>query len=303
MKKLLAVLSVAALLSPALAFAAYDTVSLATSVALNVGGIEVDVSGSTAAIESIIVYSSSFTVGLQSGSSIKVSAPSLNRLDTDTSPDITQSACSGTDSSITYVATAARTVTITPSASLCVSSGGSGGGSGGSSSGGGGGSVVTTTTTTDTSSTAATTTTTPTTTTTTPTTTTTTTSASSGLSSSQINSILGVLGSFGADSATIANVQEALSGSTSASSASEESSFTRNLTIGAVSDDVRALQHYLNTHGFVVATSGTGSLGHETTKFGLATKTALIKYQKANNITPASGYFGAKTRAAINAGK
>jgi peptidoglycan hydrolase-like protein with peptidoglycan-binding domain len=62
---------------------------------------------------------------------------------------------------------------------------------------------------------------------------------------------------------------------------------------------VLALQKYLNAHGYTVATSGPGSVGNETTTFGPATKAALIKFQKANNITPASGYFGPLTRAAI----
>jgi glycosyltransferase involved in cell wall biosynthesis len=43
-----------------------------------------------------------------------------------------------------------------------------------------------------------------------------------------------------------------------------------------------------------------GSQGNETTKFGPATKAALIKYQKAKGISPAAGYFGPKTRASVN---
>jgi len=64
---------------------------------------------------------------------------------------------------------------------------------------------------------------------------------------------------------------------------------------------VKALQEFLNAHGYTVATTGPGSLGNETTRFGAATKAALIKYQKAKGITPAVGYFGAKTRAAVEA--
>lgn len=37
---------------------------------------------------------------------------------------------------------------------------------------------------------------------------------------------------------------------------------------------------------------GAGSLGNETTLFGLATYRALVEYQRAHNITPASGWFG-----------
>jgi peptidoglycan hydrolase-like protein with peptidoglycan-binding domain len=64
---------------------------------------------------------------------------------------------------------------------------------------------------------------------------------------------------------------------------------------------VKALQEFLNAHGYPVASVGAGSPGNETTRFGAATKAALIKYQKEKGITPASGYFGAKTRAAVNA--
>jgi len=62
--------------------------------------------------------------------------------------------------------------------------------------------------------------------------------------------------------------------------------------------DVKALQVYLNTHGYVVSSSGPGSVGNETSKFGGATRAAVIKFQKAMGITPAVGYFGPKTRAA-----
>jgi hypothetical protein len=56
----------------------------------------------------------------------------------------------------------------------------------------------------------------------------------------------------------------------------------------------------LNTHGFIISTSGSGSLGNETNYFGQKTKTALIKFQLANKITPAVGYFGPITRDIIN---
>jgi CSLREA domain-containing protein len=75
--------------------------------------------------------------------------------------------------------------------------------------------------------------------------------------------------------------------------------FTRDLEFGSIGDDVKALQKYLNTHGFIVSTTGAGSIGNETTKFGSATKSALIKFQKAKGITPTTGYFGQKTRTYI----
>jgi len=71
----------------------------------------------------------------------------------------------------------------------------------------------------------------------------------------------------------------------------------RNLEAGMVSEDVRKLQKYLNAKGFTVASAGAGSPGNETTKFGAATKAAVIKFQKANGIKPTSGYYGPLTRA------
>lgn len=73
--------------------------------------------------------------------------------------------------------------------------------------------------------------------------------------------------------------------------------FTRNLYQGMTGEDAKALQQYLNTKGFVVAVAGGGSVGNETTLFGPATKAALIKFQVANNILPATGAFGPQTRA------
>lgn len=77
--------------------------------------------------------------------------------------------------------------------------------------------------------------------------------------------------------------------------------FSRDLTVGSTGADVKALQQYLNRKGYEVAASGAGSAGEETTRFGPATKAALAKFQAAVKLSPASGYFGAKTRAYVNA--
>jgi peptidoglycan hydrolase-like protein with peptidoglycan-binding domain len=60
------------------------------------------------------------------------------------------------------------------------------------------------------------------------------------------------------------------------------------------------MQKFLNASGFVIAKTGAGSPGKETTYFGSATKAALIKFQKAKKISPASGFFGPMTRAVAN---
>lgn len=77
--------------------------------------------------------------------------------------------------------------------------------------------------------------------------------------------------------------------------------FNTNLTVGTRSTDVMNLQKVLNMNpATAVATTGAGSMGNETTLFGPATRAAVIKYQKANGITPAAGFVGSITRASLN---
>jgi hypothetical protein len=85
--------------------------------------------------------------------------------------------------------------------------------------------------------------------------------------------------------------------------------FTRDLTVGSVGDDVVELQKFLNNNGFIVANSGVGAPGEETSFFGNRTKDALKKFQEANassiltpvGLTKGTGYFGGATRAFVNA--
>ena len=84
-------------------------------------------------------------------------------------------------------------------------------------------------------------------------------------------------------------------------SASANASFNRDLETGSRGTDVRALQAYLNSHGFPVAASGAGSPGNETDLFGGLTRAALAKWQASVGITPAAGYFGPKTRGYVAA--
>jgi len=76
--------------------------------------------------------------------------------------------------------------------------------------------------------------------------------------------------------------------------------FERDLMYGMKHDDVKELQKYLNKNGYKVANSGAGSPGNETNYFGVLTKNALVRFQKANRISPAVGYFGPITRGFIN---
>ena len=75
-------------------------------------------------------------------------------------------------------------------------------------------------------------------------------------------------------------------------------SITHNHHLGDHSSDILALQQFLNSHGFTVATTGAGSPGHETDFFGAKTFQALKKFQQAHGL-PATGYLGPLTRALI----
>ncbi len=76
--------------------------------------------------------------------------------------------------------------------------------------------------------------------------------------------------------------------------------FKKNLSSGMINNDVKELQKWLNANGYIIAKSGAGSPGKETAKFGAATRNALVRFQKANKISPAIGYFGLLTRNLIN---
>jgi peptidoglycan hydrolase-like protein with peptidoglycan-binding domain len=78
------------------------------------------------------------------------------------------------------------------------------------------------------------------------------------------------------------------------------STFTRSLTLGSTGLDVKNLQIFLNSKGFIVSFTGVGSKGFETSYFGPATQKAVIKFQIANGITPAVGFFGPLTMKAVN---
>lgn len=68
--------------------------------------------------------------------------------------------------------------------------------------------------------------------------------------------------------------------------------FTRDLTVGSTGQDVKNLQEFLKTQGFFNRET--------TTYFGNVTKDALAQFQKQVGLSPASGYFGSKTRNYIN---
>lgn len=86
----------------------------------------------------------------------------------------------------------------------------------------------------------------------------------------------------------------------SVSSAETSCNFTRTLSLDDEGEDVRCLQKYLNNLGFKINDAGPGSLGKETSTFKGLTKSALVKWQIANGIFPATGNFGPASRQAYD---
>jgi hypothetical protein len=100
---------------------------------------------------------------------------------------------------------------------------------------------------------------------------------------SQINALL----------AQIAQMKAQLGTTSTSTGTSSSYSFTHSLTVGSKGADVTALQQLLISNGDLTAV--TAPTGY----FGAATKAALAKYQAANGISPAAGYFGPKTMAYV----
>ena len=69
--------------------------------------------------------------------------------------------------------------------------------------------------------------------------------------------------------------------------------------MGMTHPDVKELQKFLNGNGYPVSLSGVGSLGNETTYFGLKTKSAVMLFQTAKGLTP-DGSVGPMTRSYLN---
>ena len=119
------------------------------------------------------------------------------------------------------------------------------------------------------------------------------------LTSAQVQSILSLLSSFGADASTIANVQASLTGGTPSSTTTGSTTtttntctFTKDLTMKSSGSEVTGLQQALINGGYSIPAGATGY-------FGGQTRAAVVAWQKATGVTPAAGYFGAKSRGAF----
>jgi hypothetical protein len=96
------------------------------------------------------------------------------------------------------------------------------------------------------------------------------------------------------------------SASSTATSTTAVPLLTANLSLGEIGPQVLILQQLLNQAGYTLASSGPGSPGNETTKFGALTYAALKKFQRAEGIacsgdeaTTGYGYLNAPTRTAL----
>jgi peptidoglycan hydrolase-like protein with peptidoglycan-binding domain len=75
--------------------------------------------------------------------------------------------------------------------------------------------------------------------------------------------------------------------------------FTCNLSLWSAGNDVKQLQLFLIAQSSGPAAQRLAKHG-ATSVFGMLTFNALIEFQESVGISPASGYFGPKTRAYVN---
>src|SRR3989344_1503740 len=95
MKKFIASAATLALAFPALAFAAFNDVSLATGadVSVLVGSQTITLNVTSGTVQSLTVRESDFTFELTSGSSVTVSSPNNYQIDVDNNGLVTSDAC------------------------------------------------------------------------------------------------------------------------------------------------------------------------------------------------------------------
>ena len=262
---------------PRTTHAAFDDVTIVVDTVITVSGINLTVSGATSSLNTITVGANNFQITLNSGSSIQVTSATGRVIGTNGQGFIATNTCTGGVSVLGFNATETTTITVGPTSEACsgaattgaatvaVAGSGTGNGAPAGGGGGGGGSVTAAPVITVAPPTSA---------------------AVIAQLQAQVQSLVAQL-----------NALLAARGLPGVG----VGSFARDLEVGSTGDDVKALQVYLNTHGYAIASSGPGSSGNETTKFGGLTRAALVKLQKAAGITPTAGYFGAKTRAYIAA--
>ena len=268
MKKLLLTGSIATLLLPSLAFAAYNDVTLTSSASVSLNAGTLNVVGDSNVIETMTVTATELSFTLDNGSKLKVSSPTFRQLThSAASVNISTSVCESTESSINFTSsTDDVTVTVGIKSASCPEGSNT---TGGSSASGGGATTA--------NSVAV--------------------VATTATKEAQIASLMQAIAALQAQ-------MQSLTGAPAAQVSAIGGKITSNLSAGSRGVSVKTLQQFLNTHGFVIASSGPGSLGNETENFGTLTVQAVRKFQEQYNIAkpgvPGYGTVGPKTRAKIN---
>jgi len=136
------------LFAPFLLFAAFDDVTLTTDAIINIDSTDLTVSGSSASIESMTVNANTFTIILQTSSTLTVASSDRKYIFSDAPGAVTASrTCTSSESTLALSGASGVTVTISIGdecdASTSSTSGSGGGGTPGSVSTGGGGGAAT----------------------------------------------------------------------------------------------------------------------------------------------------------------
>ena len=125
------------------------------------------------------------------------------------------------------------------------------------------------------------------------------TTQAAGLTTEQIDQIVGLLSVFGADATIVANVRASLTGGTPVVTppvvGTTACTFTASLTLGSKGAEVTCLQNYLTGTGHFTFSGGATGF------FGPVTQAAVAAWQAANGVTPAVGYFGPISQAKYTA--
>ncbi len=100
--------------------------------------------------------------------------------------------------------------------------------------------------------------------------------------------------------ALLAQISAMSGGTSSGGSGAGCYSFTMTEQMGSTGGEVMWVQKFLNNHGAVIAATGAGSPGNESSYFGAKTKAAVAKWQGMNGVSPAAGFWGPLTRAKAN---
>ncbi len=285
MKKLLislfAFLGIACL--PMLASAAYNDVQLGSVSTITVNSVTMNIL-STSLAETVLVGDTTLTLGLQPNSTTTVTVTGRNALSIDgPNGSVVDYECL-TGMSLLNLSVpasgAASTVVITPSSAACDATGQQSTGGGGG--GGGGGSSAPATPATP---------------------------ASPGVSSAvpatpSTNADADAKAKVASLLEVVRGLQAKLGTANSSVVGAGVSAFAKTMMVGSKSSDVTVLQKILNSDtDTMVASTGAGSPGKETTLFGPATKAAIQKFQVKYGLAKPGdtgyGNFGPKTKAKV----